>query len=354
MILIVFIGLNVWKQRGEHSAEGVETVSLKEETIEETVIVPGKLKLADEQVLYYQADKGEIDEVFVNEGDTVEKGTALLRYTNESLLNEKQQNELQERANQLELKSILKQHREIDKQLDKDKDNDQLQAEHDDIELREQQKRIEIEQTQLEKESIERQLANTKIQSDINGTVVSIDEDALAGSEQAEQHPVMQIGSLDALLVKGEISEYDTLKIRKDQPVKLTSDAVPDQEWKGKVSLISDLPKQSELDEEDSGARYAMEVTVDEDEINLKPGFEMLMEIETAKKKAQVLPLAAVAQDGDTDYVYVIEDGKANRKEVKLGTSTNEMIEIKDGLDKKAKVILNPAEVSDGMEVAAQ
>lgn len=353
IIIIVLIGLNVWSQSGDNSGEKVETASLQEENIEETVIVPGKLKLADEQTIYFQGDKGEVEDVLVEEGDKVEEGDELIRYKNGELSNEQRQNELQMNGDYLELENIREQHKEIDKELEKDKDNEQLQSEHDDIELQEKQKNLEIEQAQLEKESIEQEIADMTVESDIDGVVVAIDEEEFSGAEQAEPQPMMQIGSLDTMMVKGEISEYDTLKVSKDQSVKLTSDAVPDKTWEGKIRFISDLPEQSDMEEDDSGAKYAVEATV-EDKIPLKPGFEMLMEVETDKKKTDVLPLTAVAQDADTDYVYVLEGGAAKRKEVKTGTATNEVIEIKDGLDKKAEVILNPAGVSDGMEVDVQ
>lgn len=354
VLIVVLIVLNVRSQNAGSSANKVETASLQEKNMEETVIVPGKLKFVDEQTIYFQGDKGEVDEVLVDEGDEVEKGDELIRYKSKNFSSELQQNELQMRSNNLELENIQEQHKDIDKELEKDKDNEQLQSEHDDIELQEQQKRLEIEQAQTEKESIEREIADATVESDINGTVVSIDEEASSGAEQSEQQPMMQIGSLDSMQVKGEISEYDTLKISKDQSVKLTSDAVPDKSWEGKVKFISDLPEQSESEDEDSGASYAVEATVEDEKIDLKPGFEMLMEVETDKKKANVLPLTAIEQDADKDYVYVIEDGVAKRKEVTTGMATNEEIEVKDGLEKKAEVTLNPAEVSDGMEVAAQ
>ena len=79
--------------------------------------------------------------------------------------------------------------------------------------------------------------------------------------------------------------------------MRLTSDAVPDEEWKGKVSFIGDLPKDQEYRRDgtktDSSVEYPITVTLEE-EINLKPGFKMLIEIVTSEEKVNTLPIEAI------------------------------------------------------------
>lgn len=352
VVLIVFISLSVWSQKGGVNAEKVKTASLHKQKIAETVMAPGKLKLADEQNVYFQEDKGEVDKFFVKEGDEVEKGDKLLRYKNQDLTNEQKQDELQLDSDYAALENARKKRLKLDQELEKDPDNEELQSKRDDVLLEEQQQNQELEKDQQGKESVEQGIADLTVKSDIDGTVVALDKDASSGAEQSELKPMVQIGSLDSMKVKGDISEYDTLKISKDQSVKLTSDAVPDQSWRGKIKLISDLPEESDEEDDDSGASYAVEAKVKDKDIPLKPGFKMVMEIETDKKKANVLPLTAVKQGKNTDYVYVVKDGTAKRQEVKTGITTNKVIEIKDGLNKKATIIVNPEDVHDGMDVS--
>src|SRR5699024_7674489 len=126
----------------------------------------------------------------------------------------------------------------------------------DDIKRQEKQKKAEIEQTKAEQESLEKEIEDTTVTSDIDGTIAAVDKDASSGAEQSEPEPMMQIGSLDSMRVEGEVSEYDALEIKKEQAVKLTSDATPGKSWEGEVDFISDLPEQSEGEEEDSGATY--------------------------------------------------------------------------------------------------
>lgn len=89
------------------------------------------------------------------------------------------------------------------------------------------------------------------------------------------------------------------------------------------------------------GVQYPIQVKV-EDKIELKPGFQMLIEIKTKEQKAKVLPLNAVKQDGEEHYVFVVKGKKAERREVKAGTITNELIEISEGLSEDEQVIIDP------------
>lgn len=353
-IIVVLIGFNVWKASATTEMK-VETVTLNEELMKETVMTPGTLQLAQEQNVYYQAEKGEIAEIFVEEGDSVEKGDQLLRYENNQLDLEKRQNDLQIRSTSLQLENIRKKHREIDKELEKDKDNEMLQQEHDEIKLQEQMSVIELEQSQLQRESITKQLEELTVTAKVDGTVLSVNENAT--TDPLGEKPIIQIGTLADLIVEGTISEYDTMNISVGQEVRLTSDAVPEEEWKGKVSFIGDLPKDQTIvgmEQTDSSVLYPITVTLEE-EIKLKPGFKMLIEIITKEEKVNTLPIETIIQEDDNNYVFIVEDGKAKRVEVKTGIVDTNKIEIIEGVGKKDKVIINPPDnLSDGMEVTIQ
>src|SRR5690625_7754256 len=72
VLVVLLIGINIWKQNSTTNLE-VETATLKEETMSETVMTPGTLTLEEEQYIYFQAEKGEIDEILVAEGRSEER-----------------------------------------------------------------------------------------------------------------------------------------------------------------------------------------------------------------------------------------------------------------------------------------
>lgn len=71
-IIVVLIGFNVWKASATTEMK-VETVTLSEELMKETVMTPGTLQLAQEQNVYYQAEKGEIAEILSKKGIPLKK-----------------------------------------------------------------------------------------------------------------------------------------------------------------------------------------------------------------------------------------------------------------------------------------
>lgn len=359
-LIVIFISVNVMHNSAD-SMVTVEVTTLKEETITETVITPGILTLSGQQSIYYTPEKGEIAEILVEEGENVKKGTPLLKYKNKQLELDKQQNELQLRANYLLLENIKKQHKKIDKQLEKaNKDasmeREELQEEHDRISLEEKQANIEIEQTVLQKQRIEEQEKELIVVSEIEGTILQVDKNVTYETEQLEGKPLIHIATRNKFIVEGAVSEYDAMKIKEGQKVKLTTDAVQDKFWNGKVEEISFLPKNladiNLVKGDATRAQYAIIVSIDDEHMTLKPGYQMLIEIETNKEKALTVPLDAVKQEGNHTYVYIVNDGKVESREVNVGIASNDSIQITENINLDEKVVIHPSDdLQDGMEV---
>lgn len=355
VIVVLFIGINVWQQSSTKTIE-VETAKLKEATMAETVMTPGTLTLEKEQYIYFQPEKGEVDEILVKEGDKVKEGDEVLHYTNEELVLQQKQNDLQAQSASLEVEKLRKEHAEIDKELDKDPDNEALKAEHDEISMQHKSANLELEQANLQKESAANEQADLTEKADVSGTVLSVDEKASTQGEVGEK-AIVRIGSLNKVVVEGTISEYETLNIEKDQKVTLTSDALPDEEWKGKISYIGDLPEENGAmgaDGDDESVLYPIRVALDDD-IDVKPGFNMLIEVITNEADVDTLPIAAVEQEEENNFVYVLKDGKAERVNVEVGAVDTEKMEIKDGIAEDDEIIVTQVnELSPGMEVTVQ
>lgn len=81
----------------------------------------------------------------------------------------------------------------------------------------------------------------------------------------------------------------------------------------------------------------------------------MVMEIMTSEEKVPTLPASAVQQKDDETFVYVAKEGKAERVNVKIGSVTSEIMEIKEGLTEEDHVIVNPGDgLEAGMEVTVK
>lgn len=365
VVIVAVIGINVYRaQSVSGKAVNVHVANLKEKKLRNTVMVPGTLKLADEQYVYFDAEKGEVERFHVTEGSRVQQGTSLVTYESDTLDLEQEQNKLEKKSSQLQIDSVSKQisnlnkkQKELEKEMSKQEAKDQIETERTQLNLDLETAKIDLERNKLEAKSIAKKERNLDVTSDISGTVLEVDKEAVNNTSEV-QKPLIHIGNTDEYLATGVLSEYDALKIKTGQAVKITSDVLPDKEWSGSVKQIDYLPQQQASAEagNDAANQYPVEVKVDDQDITMiKPGFKLLLEIETSSKKASSLPIKAVVNEDGEKFVYVVKDKKAVRKEVKVGETTNKFIEIKSGVSSKDKVITNPSkDLTDGAEVTVQ
>ncbi|KJL03259.1 MULTISPECIES: efflux RND transporter periplasmic adaptor subunit [Priestia] len=365
VVIVAVIGINVYRaQSVSGKAVNVHVANIKEKKLRNTVMVPGTLKLADEQYVYFDAEKGEVERFHVTEGSRVQQGTSLVTYESDALDLEQEQNKLEKKSSQLQMDSVSKQisnlnkkRKELEKEMSKQEARDQIDTERTQLNLDLETAKIDLERNKLEAKSIAKKERNLDVASDINGTVLEVDKEAVNNTSDV-QKPLIHIGNTDEYLATGVLSEYDALKIKTGQAVKITSDVLPDKKWAGSVKQIDYLPQQQASAEagNDAANQYPVEVKVDDQDITMiKPGFKLLLEIETSSKKASSLPIKAVVNEDGEKYVYVVKDKKAVRKEVKIGETTNKFIEIKSGVSSKDKVITNPSkDLTDGAEVTVQ
>ncbi|KUP37182.1 efflux RND transporter periplasmic adaptor subunit [Bacillus halotolerans] len=366
-LVALFIGINIYRSAAPTSGSAgqkVETGSLEEKKISSTVMVPGTLKFSNEQYVFYEADKGTLNDIKVKEGDKVKKGTPLVTYTNEQLSLEKEQNQLTSESNRLQIDQIQEKlqaldskEKELTKQLGKKEAEKQVDSERTELEMQEKTAQIELKQTELQRQSLANQVSDLQVKSEIEGTVISVNQEA-ASKKSDIQEPVIHIGNPKDLVVSGELSEYDTLKVKKGQKVTLTSDVIQDKTWKGTVSAVGLVPDQQDnaaaAAGTDQAVQYPLQVKIKGDLPEGKPGFKFIMNIETDKRKTNTLPSKAVKKEDDQYYVYTVKDGKAKRVDVKIGEVTDDVTEIKEGISKDDQVILNPADdLADGTEVKA-
>ncbi len=365
VVIVAVIGINVYRaQSVSGKAVNVHVANIKEKKLRNTVMVPGTLKLANEQYVYFDAEKGEVERFHVTEGSRVQQGTSLVTYESDTLDLEQEQNKLERKSSQLQINSVSKQlsnlnkkQKELEKEMSKQEAKDQIDTERTQLNLDLETAKIDLERNKLEAKSIAKKERNLDVASDINGTVLEVDKEAVNNTSDV-QKPLIHIGNTDEYLATGVLSEYDALKIKTGQAVKITSDVLPDKEWEGSVKQIDYLPQQQASAEagNDAANQYPVEVKVDDQDITMiKPGFKLLLEIETSSKKASSLPIKAVVNEDGEKYVYVVKDKKAVRKEVKIGETTNKFSEIKSGVSSKDKVITNPTKnLTDGAEVTVQ
>lgn len=346
--------------------ETAKIVLAKEGSVASSVLLSGSVTAQNEQYIYYDASKGDLDEVLVSVGDQVSEGQALVKYSSTEAqaaydaasravakanrhineLNESRntaaatpslpQAGLEGATGQAPAQSSGSATAAIDSQISDARD---VRADAE---------------AQLEK--AQAQLNAATVLSTVEGTVVEVNRN-VSKSPTGNSQVLVHIVSNDNLQVKGELSEYNLANLSVGQEVTFTSKVYPDKTWNGKISYISNYPKNnseasSSLAASNTGSKYPYKVDVTSEIGDLKQGFTVSVEVKN-KSKALIVPISSVVMEEDKNYVWILDENqKAKKVEVGLGNADAENQEITSGLTDGAKVISNPtASLEEGKEV---
>lgn len=346
--------------------ETAKIVLAKEGSVASSVLLSGSVTAQNEQYIYYDASKGDLDEVLVSVGDQVSEGQALVKYSSAEAQAaydaasravakaNRHINELNESRNTAAATPSLPQAglegatgqapaqssgsaiAAIDSQISDARD---VRADAE---------------AQLEK--AQAQLNAATVLSTVEGTVVEVNRN-ISKSPTGNSQVLIHIVSNDNLQVKGELSEYNLANLSVGQEVTFTSKVYPDKTWNGKISYISNYPKNnseasSSLAASNSGSKYPYTVDVTSEIGDLKQGFTVSVEVKSTSK-ALIVPITSVVMEEDKNYVWILDENqKAKKVEVGLGNADAENQEITSGLKDGAKVISNPtASLQEGKEV---
>ena len=346
--------------------ETAKIVFAKEGSVASSVLLSGTVTAQNEQYIYYDASKGDLDEVLVSVGDQVSEGQALVKYSSTEAQAaydaasravakaDRHINELNESRNTAAATPSLPQAglegatgqapaqssgsatAAIDSQISDARD---VRADAE---------------AQLEK--AQAQLNAATVLSTVEGTVVEVNRN-VSKSPTGNSQVLIHIVSNDNLQVKGELSEYNLANLSVGQEVTFTSKVYPDKTWNGKISYISNYPKNnseasSSLAGSNTGSKYPYTVDVTSEIGDLKQGFTVSVEVKSTSK-ALIVPISSVVMEEDKNYVWILDENqKAKKVEVGLGNADAENQEITSGLTDGAKVISNPtASLQEGKEV---
>jgi len=148
------------------------------------------------------------------------------------------------------------------------------------------------------------------------------------------------------------VATADLAPIRPHQMVSFSVDAYPGEKFQGRVVEISPA-----VQPDSRSAK--VRIRVENPGRRLKAGmFAQGMILTGVDQKAIVIPAAAVYRDdrtAKTSYVFIVENGAARRRNVRIGRERDSALEIVEGLRAGDIVIAQQSiEVAEGVRVAAQ
>ena len=368
-IVIGAAGILIFRQPSQSAVkdETSHIITAKEGSVASSVLLSGTVTAKNEQYVYFDASKGDLDEILVSVGDKVEEGQALVKYSSADA----------QAAYDAADRAVAKADRHIE-ELNKARENasaapaspqipteaglpEQAQAATPsvssiDSQISDAKDNRADAVAQLNK--AQAQLDAATVLSTLEGTVVEVNRN-VSKSPTGNSQVVVHVVSNENLQVKGELSEYNLANLSVGQEVTFTSKVYQDKSWTGKISYISDYPKNNGEAANaalggNTGSKYPYTVDVTSDIGELKQGFSVSVEVKN-KSKAILVPLTSVVTENDKNYVWIVDDQKKAKKvEVTLGNADADNQEITSGVTDGAKVISNPtSSLEEGKEVKA-
>ena len=187
-----------------------------------------------------------------------------------------------------------------------------------------------VDASQVNLDRAKRNLERTHLFSTISGTVTGIN---IKEGELPANPVAIVVSDLSAFKLEVEVDEIDINRIQLGQPVVVTLDSLPDQEFTGYVDQIAIAPIASST----GITAYPVKVLIDSANAPFKIGMNVNATIETERlEDAIVVPNRAVQIDRETGKTYVdkvIDDQRIERTEIVLGQRGTTVSEVQSGLD---------------------
>jgi HlyD family secretion protein len=222
--------------------------------------------------------------------------------------------------------------------------------------------RAQLEQSRASLQEARDNLAKTRLTSPIAGRVVRLaveqGEVAVPGTFSRETGLLMTIADLSVILAKVQVDETDVVRLAARDSVQVTIDAYPDTTFQGRVTQISHSAKMTETQtasgSNDRAVDFDVEVTLDSPPRDIRPDLSCTARMVTdTRSQALSIPIIALTVRDhervpnenpnidttklkrlgkEAEGVFVVRDGHAAFRPVKVGIAGDEYFEVTDGV----------------------
>lgn len=184
------------------------------------------------------------------------------------------------------------------------------------------------------------------ITAEFNGIVSKAD---LKNGEAVTQGmELFTIQNTDKASVDVTLSKYDYDTVKEGQKAEIT---LGDNTYEGTVTRMSHIAVQNEK----GTPVISATVSIDDPDNDIFLGVDAKVKIHAASAKDVVtLPVEVVNIGKDGSFCYVIENGLVTRRNITTGISSEDYIEITDGIEAGEEVISDLGDYTEGMAVQAE
>ena len=367
------IALGAAKAKNKAVEVRMEQVSARD--LVSVVTASGKIE-PDTKVDVLSDIQGRITKIGVKEGDVVRKGDFLLQIDAaiyqaavsraNALVSSAQSDYLRSKANQDQAK------RALDRALELQKANsslitvesiEQAQTGYDVARANTEASQAGLAQARAGLAEANDNLRKTRIVAPINGRITRLaveeGEVAVPGTFSRDVGLLMTVADLSVILAKVQVDETDVVRLSEGDSVEVSIDAFPDTTFMGKVTKISNSAQLTATStasgSSDRAVDFDVEVTLKSPPKDIRPDLSCTARIVTDVRKGvlsvpiialtvrenEKVPNEAKPETGDTakkekkkeaEGVFVVNNGVASFRPVKVGIAGDEYFEVLEGV----------------------
>jgi len=365
--------------RKKNKAVEVRLEQVAKRDLVAAVTASGKIE-ADKQVDVTADITGRIQRIAVKEGDIVKKGQFLIQIDpvqfegavsrGEAVLAANQAAQVQARTNRDQAKRALERALEIKRtapELIAPEAVEQAQQAYDVAVSVYESNRAQVEQAKASLKEARDNLARTRLFAPISGRVVRLaveeGEVAVPQTFSKETALLMTIADLSTILAKVKVDETDVVRLKLGDSVDVKIDAYPDTTFTGRVTKVShsatltQTTAGAQTGANDRAVDFDVEVTLAAPPPDIRPDLSCTARIVTdTRDQALSIPIIALTvrehekvpnenlpggldtsrlakfRKREAEGVFVVRDGVASFRPVKVGIAGDEYFEVLDGV----------------------
>ena len=341
LLVLIFILFYYFTHRGKKEEVYVDEYSyMKVEQTDEigTINLNGYVK-ANNPIGIFVDKKLKVKEVFIKNGDFVEKGQILMTFDDDET-NKLNRSIEKERINLQKIQRDLNTTRELYKLGGASKD-----------EVRNLEDSARITQLNIDEYVEVLSKTATEVRSPVDGVVSNLkaQENYLVDTDSS----LLEIIDADDLRIIVEIPEYNTQTVKLGQSIKVRQDISDDDKvYDGEITKISRLSTTSSMTGENV---LEAEVKTNETIPNLVPGFKIkaVLQLKSDVKNI-IIPKIALQNEEGKYFVYTLDEKNTIRKKIiTIKNIVGDNIIVLSGLNPEEEIVLTPDNrLRDGLVLA--
>ena len=187
--------------------------------------------------------------------------------------------------------------------------------------------------------------AKKGIRADFNGVVTKVS--VVEGATTALGTELFTLQNTDKVDVTVNISKYDYDKVEEGQSAQIT---LAGKTYEGEVIKISHAATQNEK----GASLIAADVRIKNPDENIFLGVDAKVTIQAQNaENVVVLPSEVVNIGKNGSFCYVLNDGVITRKDITTGVSSDDYVEVTEGIEADEQVIRDIGSLQEGMTAQA-